>query len=168
MYKLASPVSILGPLPNLGSSWHDDVCADAAGMQISDTVAAKQLQTSVQNEINAKQLFDNTAAEVRAQTDTTVNELHNNATQFNQTAIAQANAAVAIAKSQAKRIVDEARTLAAASVFKKLGLTTQGQKQDIDRMFWALRRKDVTLRLGYQPQLVQATGPVMATAPASG
>eukprot|EP00878_Enallax_costatus_P008688 GHUV01009082.1.p1 GENE.GHUV01009082.1~~GHUV01009082.1.p1 ORF type:complete len:154 (+),score=35.07 GHUV01009082.1:486-947(+) len=124
------------------------------GMQIAPTVAAKQLQTAIQNEINAKQLFENQAAEVRRVTDTLVNELNNNATAIRQRALAQADAAVREAAAEAQQIVDEARITAAEKVFAALNLTTPQQRQQIDYMFGLIKRKDVRLRLGYQPQIV--------------
>lgn len=125
-----------------------------SSMQISASVAAKQLQTAIQNEINAKQLFENKAADVRRQTDTKVNELNNNATQIKQFAIAEAAAAVKKAEAEATRIVEEARILSAAKVFEALNLTTATQRQQIDYMFGMIKRNDVKIRLGYQPQIV--------------
>jgi hypothetical protein len=126
-------------------------------MRISEAVAAKQLQTANQNEVNAKQLFINTAAEVRRETDALVNSLQNNATRIKQTAAAAADVAVRMAQAEATRIVSTARVTAAAKVFKDLNLTTAEQRRQVDWMFGMARRSDLRVRQGYTPQLVQAT-----------
>ena len=126
------------------------------GMTISETVAAKQLQTSVQNEINAMQLFENQAAEVRRKTDTKVNDLINSAALTRQQAIAAAAAGVRVAQAEARKMVDEARISSAATVFKALSLNSESDKQKLDWMLGMLKREDLKIRLGYQPQLVTA------------
>jgi hypothetical protein len=125
-------------------------------LQISETVAEKQLETAVQNEINAMQLFKNEAASVRRQTDTQVNDLNNNATFIRQQAVAAAAAGERVALAESAKMLDEAIVFGAAKVFAALNLTSAADKQKLDWMLGMLKRHDLKIRLGYQPQLVAA------------
>ena len=123
------------------------------GLRIPDLVSKKQLQSSIQTQINAKQLYDNQAADIRKKTETEVNDITNNATLTRQLATARASAKINIATSQATSSVERSRILALRHMFASLKISKGKEKKEIDYLMGLLDNSDVKLRVNYQPTL---------------
>lgn len=95
---------------------------------IPDTVAEKQLESRIQNERNDQEAYLQRAQLEREQTAVEVNRINLEQDNVLRTAIAEASLVTAKAKSDAKRMVDQALVDGTQMLFEAAGISDEEQK----------------------------------------